>query len=117
ATALFALANVIINYHLALGNRTGSLLALVAGSAQVLVLVLYHATLYQVVMLQIVLMAGLLFALLSWDLIILHRAQKSPTEIHAAREAHGGGSKLMEVSSEGKCNDSAVVERETPSRK
>ncbi|MCB0121437.1 MAG: oligosaccharide flippase family protein [Caldilineaceae bacterium] len=92
ATALFALANVIINYHLALGNRTGSLLALVAGSAQVVVLVLYHATLYQVVVLQIVLMAGLLFALLSWDLIILHRAQKPPTEVRTEREAHSGGS-------------------------
>jgi O-antigen/teichoic acid export membrane protein len=69
ATALFALANVLINYHLALGNRMGSALALLAGVAQVVVLTLFHATLNQVVTLQIVLMAGLLTTLLVWDLL------------------------------------------------
>lgn len=68
ATALFALANVIINYHLALGNRIGSALALGAGIAQVIILVSFHATLYQVVVLQIVLMGCLLLALVGWDL-------------------------------------------------
>lgn len=76
ATALFALANVIINYHLALGNRTGSLLALLAGSTQVVVLVLYHATLSQVVILQIGLMAGLLVALIGWDQLALYRSSR-----------------------------------------
>lgn len=67
ATALFALANVIINYHLALGNRMGTVLATLAGLSQVIVLILFHATLAQVVLLQIGLMGALLLSLLLWD--------------------------------------------------
>lgn len=74
ATALFALANVLINYHLALGNRIGSALALLAGIAQVVVLTRFHATLNQVVVLQIVLMAGLLLLLLAWDRLFARTA-------------------------------------------
>lgn len=67
ATALFALANVFINYHLALGNRGGAFLALTAGLCQVVLLLLFHATLQQVVMIQVGLMGALLLLLLLWD--------------------------------------------------
>lgn len=67
ATALFALANVLINYHLALGKRTGALFALGAGVLQVVTLLFFHATLFQVILIQIVLMAILLLLLLVWD--------------------------------------------------
>jgi len=67
ATALFALANVLINYHLALGKRTGALFALGAGVLQVVTLLFFHATLFQVILIQIVLMAILLLLLLFWD--------------------------------------------------
>lgn len=67
ATALFALANVLINYHLALGQRNGTFFALAAGVLQVLLLILFHATLMQVVMIQICLMGLLLLCLLVWD--------------------------------------------------
>lgn len=77
ATALFAMANVLINYHLALGNRTGSVLALIAGTAQVITLIFYHATLYQVVVLQIMLMGMLLAMLLGWDQIVVRRKSES----------------------------------------
>jgi len=77
ATALFALANVIIHYHLALGNRVGSLIALVAGMAQVAILITFHATIYQVVLLQIILMASLLLALVGWDLGYARRSVRS----------------------------------------
>lgn len=70
ATALFALANVLINYHLALGNRMGTVLALIAGLSQVFTLILFHATLQQVVVLQIGLMGGLLILLLLWDQLV-----------------------------------------------
>ncbi len=69
ATALFALSNVLINYHLALGNRSRSVLALAAGVSQVVALLMFHATLYQVVLIQIVLMGLLLLLLLGWDLL------------------------------------------------
>lgn len=67
ATALFALANVLINYHLALGNRGGAVLALTAGLGQVVLLLLFHATLYQVVIIQVGLMGTLLLLLLLWN--------------------------------------------------
>ena len=67
ATALFALANVLINYHLALGQRNGTFFALAAGILQVTLLILFHATLTQVVMIQIYLMGLLLLCLLAWD--------------------------------------------------
>ena len=69
ATALFALANVLINYRLALGNRAGTIFALVAGILQVVTLLFFHATLAQVVMIQIILMAGLLLLLFTWELV------------------------------------------------
>jgi len=77
ATALFALANVLINYRLALGNRAGTLFALVAGIAQVATLITFHASLAQVVNLQIWLMAGLLFLLLGWEVIVQRQAGTS----------------------------------------
>lgn len=80
ATALFALANVLINYHLALGNRTGTVLATLAGLSQVVLLILFHATLGQVVLLQIGLMAGLLLILLLWDQYVIR--QSAPVQIH-----------------------------------
>jgi O-antigen/teichoic acid export membrane protein len=67
ATALYALANVIITYHLSLGHSGGSLLGISAGILQVGGLWLFHETLEQVVLLQIGLMALLLVALLVWD--------------------------------------------------
>jgi O-antigen/teichoic acid export membrane protein len=60
ATALFALANVLINYRLALGDRRGTVFALVAGILQVVALLLFHATLFQIVIIQIGLMGALL---------------------------------------------------------
>jgi O-antigen/teichoic acid export membrane protein len=67
ATALYALANVIITYHLSLGHSGGSVLAITAGVAQVVGLWFFHATLTQVVLFQIGLMTALLAALLLWD--------------------------------------------------
>lgn len=67
ATALYALANVVITYHLALGNGRGSLFAAVAGVAQIALLWCFHDSLAQVVWVQIGLMSVLLVALLLWD--------------------------------------------------
>ncbi|MCX6048082.1 MAG: oligosaccharide flippase family protein [Chloroflexi bacterium] len=69
ATALFSLANVLISYRLALGNRTGTVIALVGGILQVTILLFFHATLDQVVNLQILLMGILFLALIGWELV------------------------------------------------
>ena len=67
ATALYALANVVINYRLSLGHGRGSLFSLVAGVAQVGGLWFFHASLRQVVVVQIVIMAALLVVLVGWN--------------------------------------------------
>ena len=67
ATALYALANVIASYRLALGQRTGGYLMLLGGLAQAALLYARHETLRQVVLWQLALMAGLLVLLLAWD--------------------------------------------------
>jgi O-antigen/teichoic acid export membrane protein len=67
ATMLYALANVVINYRLSAGEGGGSTLAIVAGAAQVAGLWLFHGSLREVVLVQIVLMVGLFVALLGQD--------------------------------------------------
>ncbi len=67
ATALYAMANVVVNYHLSIGNGHGTVITLFAGMAQVLGLWFFHATLKQVVVAQIYIMATLLIILLMWD--------------------------------------------------
>ncbi|MBX3010743.1 MAG: oligosaccharide flippase family protein [Caldilineaceae bacterium] len=76
ATAIFALANVLINYHLALGNRAGTLFALVAGILQVMLLITRHETLSQIVVIQIYVMSGLLLLLLGWDQWVSRRMNR-----------------------------------------
>jgi len=67
ATAFYALANVIISYRLSLGNTLGGGLVVIGGLAQVIGLWLFHDTLWIILMIQIVLMAGLFVAALGWD--------------------------------------------------
>jgi O-antigen/teichoic acid export membrane protein len=68
ATALYALANVVINYRLSANNKLGSVFVVAAGIAQVAALWLFHATLRDVVLIQIAIMSCLLVATLAWDL-------------------------------------------------
>lgn len=75
ATAFWAMANVVISYRLSLGNGQGTLLALVAGVVQVLLLWLMHRSLVEVVWIQAGLMAALLLALLAWDGWLAWRAR------------------------------------------
>ena len=73
ATMLYALANVVINYHLSIGNTGATYLAIVAGMAQVGLLWIFHASLAQVVWVQVALMAGLFILLVGWDLLKTQR--------------------------------------------
>ena len=68
ATALYSMANVVINYRLSIGSSAGSAMAVAAGVAQVLGLWFFHSTLQEVVYVQIYIMAVLVLALLIWDL-------------------------------------------------
>ena len=67
ATGLFAMANVFVNYHLSTGKSLGTWLALGAGFAQVVLLVLVHNSIQQVIVAQIALMGTLLIVLVFWD--------------------------------------------------
>ena len=61
ATALYALANVVVNYRLSAGNSKGTWFALGAGRGPSNVAIItFHESLQQVILVQVVLMAGLL---------------------------------------------------------
>ncbi len=64
ATSLYAMANVVINYRLSLGMGKETGFAIAAGLAQVLGIILFHRTLEQVVIVQVVVMTGLFLSLL-----------------------------------------------------
>jgi O-antigen/teichoic acid export membrane protein len=83
ATALYALANVVVNYRLSAGNSKGTWFALAAGLAQVVAIIVFHESLQQVIVAQVVLMASLLATLLIWDLRLAHKRRYSviPLEI------------------------------------
>jgi O-antigen/teichoic acid export membrane protein len=67
ATALYALANAVVNYYLSLGNGKGNYLVLLAGLIQVGGLLLLHKDLFIVVTVQLGIMSGLLIMLVVWD--------------------------------------------------
>jgi O-antigen/teichoic acid export membrane protein len=67
ATAAYALGNVLVTYWLSAGKSGGSLLALLAGLAQVAGLWIFHASLLEVVLVQLYLMGALFGLLLIWD--------------------------------------------------
>jgi hypothetical protein len=75
ATMLYAMANVVINYRLSTGDGGGSALSMAAGVAQVVGLWIFHDSLTQVVLVQVVLMIGLLTALLAWDWRLARRQE------------------------------------------
>lgn len=84
ATMFFALANVIIYYRLSLGNRGGSYLAVVAGVAQVVGLLVFHSSILEVVLVQVFIMAALLVLLLSWDAFLWFTNPKSNDQERSA---------------------------------
>jgi O-antigen/teichoic acid export membrane protein len=79
ATALYALSNVVINYRLSTGKGDGTWFVLVASLAQVIGLWIWHPTLTDVVLIQIVIMATLLVSLLIWD-ALLERQQRGAAQ-------------------------------------
>jgi polysaccharide pyruvyl transferase CsaB len=79
ATSLYALANVVVNYRLAKGDRGGSILVLLVGIAQVAGLWLFHTSLWEVVFVQVALMLALFAILLGWDRLLARRGAGTPT--------------------------------------
>lgn len=67
ATMFYALANVVVNYRLSIGNTVGSYWSIAAGVAQVLLLWFLHSTISQVVWVQVGLMALFFVITLIWD--------------------------------------------------
>ncbi|MGI8484752.1 MAG: oligosaccharide flippase family protein, partial [Thermomicrobiales bacterium] len=66
ATTLYTIANAIVSYQLALGKGFGSILALLAGVFQVLLLWTFHNSLRQMVIVQFEIMVVLLAASVVW---------------------------------------------------
>ncbi|MEZ4667036.1 MAG: hypothetical protein R3E39_03800 [Anaerolineae bacterium] len=70
AASLYTLTNLVITYQIALGRGGETWMPIVAGSAQVIMILLLHASLAQVITVQIALM-GLLFATVLWRVLRL----------------------------------------------
>jgi glucan phosphoethanolaminetransferase (alkaline phosphatase superfamily) len=79
ATTLFAAANVFITYRLSLGQHVGSWLALAAGVLQVIGIVLFHRSLQEVVVVQIIIMSGLVLVMTLYELVIQRREMAHAT--------------------------------------
>ncbi len=76
ATALYAMANVVVNYRLSLGMGRGTTYVIIAGSAQVVGISLFHQTLAQVVWVQVAIMVVLFTTLLVWDWLTVSAVRK-----------------------------------------
>lgn len=70
AAMLYALANVIVTYGLSTGRGGAGPLVLAAGCAQVAALWTFHGSPREVVVVQVLLMAGLLSLLIAWQVWI-----------------------------------------------
>jgi O-antigen/teichoic acid export membrane protein len=68
AASLYTLTNLAITYQIALGKSGESWMPLLAAVAQIALLLVFHDTLTQVVLVQIVLM-GILFAVVIWRVL------------------------------------------------
>jgi O-antigen/teichoic acid export membrane protein len=73
ATAFYTLANAITNYYLSLGNGIGNYIVLCTGIAQIIGLLIFHQSLFIVVCVQVILMAGLLLVLLFCDFYLKYQ--------------------------------------------
>jgi O-antigen/teichoic acid export membrane protein len=69
ATTAYTVASTLVQYQLGLGKSFGSILTLVAGALQVVLLSLFHDSTRQVVTIQLGLMAALLAAALVWTFV------------------------------------------------
>jgi len=66
STTLYTAANAIVSYQLALGNGLGSIMALLAGVAQVVLLWTFHDSLREMVLLQLEIMVVLTVSAVVW---------------------------------------------------
>ena len=90
ATMLYALANVVVTYRLSADNRFGPYIATLAGLTQVIGLWMFHNSLRQIVVAQIIIMGCLLGVLLLWDgwLALQQRSRGQNTPVNQPNTAH-----------------------------
>lgn len=79
AASLYTLTNLVITYQLALGSGRETMLPIIAGVAQIILVLLFHDSLVQVITIQIVLM-GVLFGVVLWRVLRQTSAPTTPLE-------------------------------------
>lgn len=67
ATAFYAMANVVVNYRLSLGEKKGTWLTLATGAAQVILIAAFGKDLQSVVLVQVILMGVFMVVTMAWD--------------------------------------------------
>ncbi len=81
ATTLFACANVFAYYYMSLNKYFPVALSVLAGIAQIVLIVLYHNTIEQVISVQIILMAGLLLTMICYYIFVNYFTVKANSRI------------------------------------
>lgn len=81
ATAFYALSNVIINYRLSISEGNGAKIAIGGSFMQVIGLLIFHNTLEQVVIVQVVTMGAMLVALFIWDARLASKTNHKPLQV------------------------------------
>lgn len=77
AASLYTLTNLVITYQIALGKGGETWMPLLAGTAQIIAVLLFHESLTQVITIQIILM-GALFAVVLWRVLFAADAYSTP---------------------------------------
>ncbi len=83
ATTLFSCANVFVYYHMSLNRYTPVFISLLVGCLQIISLYLYHDSIEQVILVQIILMSALLSTL---SIFHLFSTPKKSNKINIQRE-------------------------------
>ncbi len=86
AASLYTLTNLVITYQIALGSGGETWMPILAGIAQIVGVLLFHTTLEQVIIVQIVLM-GLLFGIVLWR--VLRPVRTPPAKADYQAQAAG----------------------------
>lgn len=83
AASLYTLTNLVITYQLSLGAGREAMLPIIAGSAQIVLVFVFHESLMQVILIQIILMACL-FIIVLWRVLGLKQEEALESPISVA---------------------------------
>ena len=79
ATLMFALSNVFVYYYMSLSRYFPIVISFIFGSAQVGFILLFHHSFYEIILVQIMCMSGLLISTVTYHLLIENKLKQNAT--------------------------------------